>query len=275
MIETIAVGGNIVDGVADGSLILSANELSLPLEPYTSVILANGKQSILTTITPDLTLRKISSRKILGVKPRSAEQVFYMHYLIDNNIDMVVATGRCGTGKSILALVAAINAVIEGAGTQDTIIMAKCLSEVGKYRLGTVPGNLREKMDPYVGSYKAGLHKILGKDFDIELYEMKGILQFVPINVLRGWSIENSIVIIDEAQNLSKMELRTLCTRIGENSRLFMLGDVTQSDESDGGYALRTVAQHEAILQSSFCATVELIKNERSKLSLLLDNVLS
>jgi len=270
----------IIDSVINPEQTVLAADLDIVDGAHTVLVLKNGSQSILVQVSKDMTLEIVNSKYLnaYGVKPRSAEQVAYMHYLMNDAIPLVVAVGRAGTGKTFLSMAVALDKVLNAQGPQDTIVLCKGLSEIGPHRIGTVPGDIRDKLEPYIEAYKFCMKKLLG-GYDsgavISRYEEREVIQYKPINVLRGITLENAIVIIDEAQNLDIDTVRALGTRIGQGSRLFLLGDLTQTDEELNNSGLECLMTHPQIKQSPLSAAIELVRNERSPLSELLDKILS
>ena len=188
---------------------------------------------------------------------------------------MVIATGPAGTVKTLLAVSAALEIVIN-KGPQSRVIMCKSLSEIGPHRMGALPGGLKEKIHPYVACYEGAIDEYLGdcQQGMIHAMESKGIIEYRPINILRGTSIKDAIIILDEAQNINKHDMSAICTRVGENSRMFLLGDTKQSDEKYKVNGLTILTNSELIKKSTLVAHSNLIINQRSELSKLLDNAL-
>lgn len=275
LIEKVPMNKSEMDTIASGEE-LDIKQFGLPAEPHLPLILKNGSQSLLATITPNFTIKKLPKSQSIGdISPRSAEQHFYLNYLMDDSIKLVHSSGPPGTGKTFLALAAAIHLAVDKFGPQREVIMTKVLSEPGKHRIGTVPGGIREKMEPYIQSYIYALRKIIGKQGSVQLLEAREQIQFMPLNVMKGISIENAIVILDEAQNLNETDLAVIGTRLGENTRFFMLGDITQSDEKCYGSGMTKLMNDIEVIESPFTASIELRKNERSELSDLIHRALN
>lgn len=140
--------------------------------------------------------------------------------------EIVVAIGPAGTGKTYCAIATALSLLNSG---YDNIILVKSVTTLPGEEIGFLKGGISEKMEPFMMSFTWNIDKIAGKDASKNLLE-KGILQVLPIAYIRGLSIDNSIVIIDESQNLSKHSFKTIMTRIGTNSKYIFLGDVEQID---------------------------------------------
>jgi len=277
---TLHTSSETIDSILDSNLTITTADLGCTLGPNTIFVLKNGSQSIVAQVQRDKSIKQVSSKHLeaFGIKPRSAEQIAYMSYLMNDQIPLVVATGIAGSGKSLLAIAVALEKVIHEHGQQDKIILCKSLSEIGPHRLGIMPGGMMDKLEPYIDNYRFCLRKLFGQregDFMMNKYEEQGTIIYKPINTLRGISIENTIVIIDEAQNLDSSVLRALGTRMGEGARLFLLGDTSQVDEKLKSSGMGRLSESEEIEQSELCSVIHLIRNERSPLSALLDKVLA
>lgn len=144
------------------------------------------------------------------------------------NKEIVVAAGPAGVGKSYVAVARAIELLQNKSNNYDKIVIASAGEGVGKDH-GYLPGTLREKMEPYMGPVISIFDKIIGKQKRMELEEAE-ILVLAPLTFVRGASIDNTILLMEEAQNTSPFELKTLLTRIGENSKFVISGDLDQSD---------------------------------------------
>ena len=186
---------------------------------------------------PLFRVRDMKKLQLAGTRPLNKEQGFAMELLSDDNIPCVTLAGRAGTGKSIIALsygVANLNSML------DKIIVLKPVVPVGR-DLGFLPGTLEEKLLPWIESFKDSLDIIFksgsevkdGFDLKEKTYDYlveNGMLEFQPLSFMRGRSIQNTLIILDEAQNCSVHEIKTLLTRVGEGSKLIALGDVEQID---------------------------------------------
>ena len=187
-------------------------------------------------------LKRIPSKEtfdMAGIKPLNKEQAFAMELLKKENITCVSLTGRAGTGKSIVTLSYAIDCLNKEKFEKITIL--KPIIPVGK-ELGFLPGSLEEKLEPWIESFKDSLdvifksEKLISKDsksFKEKAYDYlieTGKIEFKPLTFIRGRSIQNTLIILDEAQNTSLHEMKTLLTRIGEGSKVITLGDIEQID---------------------------------------------
>jgi phosphate starvation-inducible PhoH-like protein len=142
--------------------------------------------------------------------------------------EIIIASGPAGVGKSYVSVARAIELLQNKTSPYKTIIISTPAEEVGE-NLGYLPGNLREKMDPFLASTLDIFDKIIGKKKRLELEESE-IIQIQPLGFIRGKSIDNTILLMEEAQNMSTNQMKTLLTRIGENTKFIISGDLDQSD---------------------------------------------
>ncbi len=159
-----------------------------------------------------------------GIAPRSPNQRRYIEAL--ESFDMVFAIGPGGTGKTYLAVAMAVSALI--SKQVNRIILARPAVEAGE-RLGFLPGTLQEKVDPYMRPLYDALHDLLEAD-KLERFLEKGIIEVAPLAFMRGRTLNDSFVILDEAQNTTSEQMKMFLTRLGYNSKAVITGDVTQID---------------------------------------------
>jgi phosphate starvation-inducible PhoH-like protein len=192
-----------------------------------------NKKRILTTTetTKPLSKKEIIS-ELIKRKPKnkflSNNQKEYYDMLINNQI--TICSGPAGTGKSYMAIKAAIDLLVDPETPYEKIMIVRPSVESSSSPLGSLPGDLREKMGPYVYSSLSLLHKIVGKDVTEKL-ETLGFLEIMSLSFLRGFNADNIIVILEESQNATPTEMKMLLTRIGFNAKFFISGDVEQSDK--------------------------------------------
>lgn len=210
------------------------------------VILKCGQASALAKAIDSDTLVKLqhTTRKGFsceGIKPRSAEQTFAMELLLDPKIDLVTITGFAGTGKTLLAVATAMYNLHNNI--YNKIIISRPMESSSK-DIGFLPGSLEEKMAPWVQPIFDNLEAIYGKKGKLYIDQMiqKGQLEIEALTFIRGRTLPNTIFIVDEAQNISYDEAKAIISRMGENSKLILLGDLEQIDspklnESNSGLA--------------------------------------
>ena len=155
---------------------------------------------------------------------KTLNQVNYINLINDN--DIVFSTGKAGSGKTFLAIVLAVKMLKEGKIKR--IILTRPAVEAGE-SLGFLPGDLKEKIDPYLRPLYDGLYECLGREIVNELIE-KGTIEIAPLAYMRGRTLDNSCIILDEAQNTTKMQMKMILSRLGYNSKMIITGDITQID---------------------------------------------
>src|SRR6056300_1807929 len=174
--------------------------------------------------------RKEIIREIVGKTPRkkflSESQKEYYDILTNNEI--TICTGPAGVGKSYVAMSAAVQLLLDDSNSYEKIIIVRPAVEAEE-KLGSLPGNLEEKLDPYIFPSYYLLNKIIGKETREKLKD-HDIIEVFALAYMRGMNIDNSILIFDEAQNCTPKQMKLLLTRIGFNSKFFISGDLEQTD---------------------------------------------
>lgn len=220
-----------------------------------------------------LVLIRDKELRAFGVKPKNKEQTMAMAGLLDDDIKLCTLTGKAGTGKTLCTIAAALQKIDEKK--YDRIIITRPMSQVGKYDLGALPGDVDEKFGPYLENYISNIQQLGGnnkhttKDI-IAMYKMEAM----PMQLIRGASWVNAFIIADEVQVLDKHEMLTLGTRVGEGSKLVVMGDLDQRDEDIAKTAtgLYHIINSRKIKESPLTSHIELIKSERSALAELFTN---
>jgi PhoH-like ATPase len=236
----------------------------------------NESRTALTRfVGPNEPLRKIVKRQTsYGITPRNKEQNFAMDLLFDNSLPVVSLIGSAGTGKTLCALSAGLEQVL---GTEDytRLIVSRPIQPLGK-EIGFLPGTMEEKMAPWLSPIQDNLQFLMGNDkLMLQEYLDRGIIEMEAITYIRGRSISKAFIIIDEAQNLTRHELKTIITRVGEDSKLILTGDIEQIDnvyvdETSNGltYAVEKFKEH------SLAGHVTFRKGERSAIATLAAKIL-
>jgi PhoH-like ATPase len=204
-----------------------------------------------------------------GVSPRNKEQKCGMDLLMDDDIPFVSMIGRAGSGKTLMAMAAGLEQVLGlEKGRYNRIIVSRPVQPLGK-DIGFLPGTMEEKMAPWMKPIFDNMQFIMGSDRTmLDLYLEKGIIEIDAITYIRGRSISDAYLIIDEAQNLTAHEVKTILTRVGENTKIVLTGDIEQIDnvytnETSNGltYAI------EKFKESTLSGHMTFKKGERSKLA--------
>jgi PhoH-like ATPase len=207
-----------------------------------------------------------------GAKGRSAEQRFALAQLLDDNVGIVSLGGPGGTGKSLLALAAAMESVVE-RHTHSKILVFRPLYAVGGQELGHLPGTQEEKLSPWAAATFDALSAFCSKNAMTEIIE-RDIIEVLPLTHIRGRTFNDAIVIIDEAQNLEWNVLLTALSRAGENTRVFLTHDVAQRDNLHVGRHDGIAAVVERLKGEPLFAHVTLHKSERSEIAALVTRMM-
>jgi len=214
---------------------------------------------------------------VWGVKPRNKEQSFSLDLLMDPSIHVVTLVGKAGSGKTLLAIAAGLAQVVEGdkLSRYKRLIVSRPIQPLGK-DIGYLPGTMEEKMTPWLAPIQDNLRFLMGNDKEtLRMYVSQGTIEIEALTYIRGRSISNAFIIIDEAQNLTAHELKTIITRVGENTKVVLTGDIDQIDnvyvdETSNGLAYAV----EKFKSYDLSGHVTLIKGERSKVATLASKIL-
>jgi len=233
----------------------------------------NDKNTILGRVSADANLiERIYAQEVSGIKSRNREQVFAIDALMNDQITTVVLSGRAGTGKTLLVLAATLELI--QARKYRKVIITRPMSYVGKYSLGALPGDAEEKFSPYLLNYTTNMEELIGKSLVLDLMKQYKF-EIVPLQLLRGASFNKCLVIADEMQVCDHMEILTVGTRIGEGSKLVIMGDLNQRDENiakekTGIYKL---FNDQVAKKSPLLAAIELQRCERSATAMLFSEI--
>jgi PhoH-like ATPase len=255
---------------AQGSLEL---EEARDLPCHTGVVLLSGKSSALGRVTPTKELKLVKAdRDAFGIHGRSAEQRMALDLLLDTSIGIISLGGRAGTGKSALALCAGLEAVLE-RHQHSKVVVFRPLYAVGGQELGYLPGTEGEKMAPWAQAVFDTLGSVTSKVVIDEVVE-RGLLEVLPLTHIRGRSLHDAFVIVDEAQSLERNVLLTVLSRIGQDSRVVLTHDVAQRDNLRVGRHDGVVAVVEKLKGHPLFAHVTLHRSERSPIAALITDML-
>jgi PhoH-like ATPase len=205
-------------------------------EPYNNhyFIIKNHRSSTLAYFNPETkNLERVEKRLAYGIKPRNAEQTFAMHALFNNNIKLVTIQGVAGTGKTLIALAAAL----EQRSNFRQIYLARPIVPLNNKDIGFLPGDIKAKINPYMEPLWDNL-KVIQNQYSENSKEYQKVKELVdneklmvtPLAYIRGRSLANIIFIVDEAQNLTPLEVKTIITRAGEGTKIIFTGDINQID---------------------------------------------
>ena len=255
----------------------SAKVLDLPeardLPCNTGVALHAGSQSALGRIRDDKRIHLVRGElSLFDVVGRSAEQRIALDVLADPSVGIVSLGGNAGTGKSVLALAAGLDAVLE-RGTHKRILVFRPLFAVGGQDLGFLPGDKDEKMGPWAAAVHDALESIAGPEVVEEVFA-RDLLEVLPLTHIRGRSLTDTFVIIDEAQNLERPVLLTALSRLGEGSRVVLTHDVAQRDNLRVGRHDGVASVIDAMKGHPLFAHVTFTRSERSAVAALVTSLL-
>lgn len=252
--------------------LLSGDELA-EQPVHTGVILTSARGSALGTVSSDGKLRVIrTDREIFGVRGRSAEQRVAIEHLMNDEIGILSLGGRAGTGKSALALAAGLELTLEQRKYRK-IMVFRPLYAVGGQQLGYLPGSEAEKMDPWGQAVFDTLSAVVSQEVTDEVAS-RGLLEILPLTHIRGRTLHDAFVIVDEAQSLERNVLLTVLSRVGQNAKVILTHDIAQRDNLRVGRHDGVVAVIEKLKNHKLFAHVTLTKSERSEISDLVTSML-
>ncbi|MBD8389260.1 PhoH family protein [Dysgonomonas sp. BGC7] len=247
-------------------------DLDMAVTANECFVMKNGKKSVLTRYNPFTNkISRIEKQICYGIQPRNAEQSFAIEVLMDPEIKLVAITGKAGTGKTLLALAAAL----KQSENFEQILLARPIVALGNKELGFLPGDEKQKIAPYMQPLFDNLSVIKthipyggAESRNIEEMQKSKKLEIEALAYIRGRSLSEMICIIDEAQNLTPHEIKTIITRAGEGTKMIFTGDLQQIDspyldaQSNGlAYVIDKMTGQDLF------AHVNLVKGERSRLS--------
>lgn len=242
-------------------------------------IIKSNQSSLLAYYNPfALTVDRVEKQFVYGIKPKNAEQAFAIHALLNDDIKLITLTGVAGTGKTLLALASAL----EQKNKYQQIILARPIVPLSNKEIGFLPGNATEKVNPYMAPLFDNLNFIKNqyretekKHQQINDLQEDGKIIITPLAFIRGRSISDAIFIIDEAQNLTPHEVKTIITRAGQNTKIIFTGDVQQIDSpflDEHSNGLSYII--DKLKGEKLYAHIMLEKGERSELANLANDLL-
>ncbi len=270
-IAEIALGSDDVQALYDDESLKTPLVEDLPVN--TGVVISSERGSALGRVVGKSTITLVrGDRDIFGLHGRSAEQRLAIDVLLDNNVGIVSLGGRAGTGKSALAMCAGLEAVLE-RNLHRKIMVFRPLYAVGGQELGYLPGDQGEKMNPWAEATFDTLSSVVSQNVVNEVME-RGILEVLPLTHIRGRSLHDAFVIVDEAQSLERNVLLTVLSRIGQNSRVVLTHDVAQRDNLRVGRHDGVASVIEALKGQQLFAHLTLTRSERSPIAALVTDLL-
>ncbi|MEV0461322.1 PhoH family protein [Nocardia tengchongensis] len=240
---------------------------------HTGIRMVSPRGSALARVTPDKRLQLVrGDREAFGLHGRSAEQRIALDLLLDETVGIVSLGGRAGTGKSALALTAGLEAVLERR-THRKVVVFRPLYAVGGQELGYLPGSEADKMGPWAQAVFDTLEGLASPEV-MEEVQARGMLEVLPLTHIRGRSLHDSFVIVDEAQSLERNVLLTVLSRLGSGSRVVLTHDVAQRDNLRVGRHDGVAAVIEKLKGHPLFAHVTLTRSERSPIAALVTEML-
>ncbi|UPO77568.1 PhoH family protein [Arthrobacter sp. Helios] len=270
MVE-LEVGDAEVNALYDHEPVFLPEAAELPVN--TGLVLLAGRSSALGRLGADKQVRLVrGDRDVFGLHGRSAEQRLAIDLLMDPEVGIVSLGGRAGTGKSALALCAGLEAVLERREHRKVVVF-RPLYAVGGQELGYLPGSEAEKMGPWGQAVFDTLEALVSREVVEEVLD-RGMLEVLPLTHIRGRSLHDSFVIVDEAQSLEKNVLLTVLSRIGQNSKVVLTHDVAQRDNLRVGRHDGIAAVVETLKGHPLFGHMTLTRSERSPIAALVTELL-
>ena len=270
-ITELTVGSNTIDDLYSSDR--ADHEAAHELPVHTGVVLHSERGSALARVSIDRQLQLVrGDRSAFGLHGRSAEQRIALDLLLDDGVGIVSLGGRAGTGKSALALCAGLEAVMEKR-IHKKVLIFRPLYPVGGQELGYLPGSEGEKMSPWAQAVFDTLSALVSQAVIDEIVD-RGLIEVLPLTHIRGRSLHDSFVIVDEAQSLERGVLLTVLSRIGAGSRVVLTHDVAQRDNLRVGRHDGVVAVVETLKGHPLFAHITLTRSERSPIAALVTEML-
>ncbi len=267
----LSIGSPSIDELYEDGVIDLDEARELPC--HNGLVLVGESSTALGRVGPDKRVHLVrGDREAFGIHGRSAEQRIALDLLLDPEIGIVSLGGRAGTGKSALALCAGLEAVLE-RGQHQKVVVFRPLFAVGGQELGYLPGSENEKMSPWGQAVFDTLGAITSPQV-VEEVLGRGMLEVLPLTHIRGRSLHDAFVIVDEAQSLERNVLLTVLSRIGQNSKVVLTHDVAQRDNLRVGRHDGIVAVVEKLRGHPLFAHVTLTRSERSEIAALVTDLL-
>jgi PhoH-like ATPase len=267
----LTLPGEEIDELFANETVFVPDAAQMPV--HTGLVLHSEKGRALGRVTPEGQIKLVrGDREAFGIKGRSAEQRIALDMLLDPEVGIISMGGRAGTGKSALALCAGLEAVLERRQHRKVMVF-RPLYAVGGQDLGYLPGTEAEKMNPWAQAVFDTLSAVTSREVIEEVVE-RGMLEVLPLTHIRGRSLHDAFVIVDEAQSLERNVLLTVLSRIGSGSRVVLTHDVAQRDNLRVGRYDGVVAVVEKLKGHPLFSHITLSRSERSPIAALVTEML-
>jgi len=282
--KEILVAQEEIDQFYSGDDFVLEEKASENLQPNEFIMLSsniNEKSTALARFvekgSPLAPIRNTNSNNsnVWGVRPKNKEQSYALDLLLDPSIPIITLVGKAGCGKTLLAIAAGLEQTIGESKHYDRMVVSRPVEPMGR-DIGFLPGTIEEKMAPWLAPIQDNLEFLMGNEKEtLDMYIEAGKIQVEALTYIRGRSIANSYIIIDEAQNLTSHELKTIITRVGEGTKIILTGDVEQIDnayvdETSNGLAYAV----EKFKPYNLSGHVTLLTGERSLVATLASKIL-
>ncbi len=273
-LSKILVDEQIIDKFYSGDDVFLNQEDHPILYPNQFIMLisnSNDKKTALARFVEFcLPLNKVTkiSAGVWKTQPRNKEQQFALDLLMDPKIPVVTLVGRAGSGKTLLALASGLEQTFGSESLYKKIVVTKPVEPVGK-DIGFLPGSMEDKMLPWLAPIQDNLQFLMGDDKStLELYMEKGQIEVEAMTFIRGRSISNAFIVIDEVQNMTQHEIKTVLTRVGEGTKIVLTGDIEQIDNvyidaTNNGLSYVV----ERLKEETISGHITLLRGERSKVA--------
>ena len=270
--ENILVDEQQIDSFYEGSEVFLGEEHNLYSNQFIMLISSSNekKTALARFINHETPLQRIikNNKKIWALNARNKEQQFALDLLMDPSIPVVSLVGKAGSGKTLLALASGLEQTLGEQSRYKKIVVTKPVEPVGK-DIGFLPGSLEEKMLPWLAPIQDNLQFLMGDDrMTLDMYVDNGRIEIEAMTFIRGRSISNAFIVIDEVQNMTQHEIKTILTRVGEGTKIVLTGDIEQIDNvyidaTNNGLSYVV----ERLKKESIAGHITLMKGERSKVA--------
>ena len=264
----ILVDEQMVDDFYDGKPVILEQPGLHPNQFVMLVSNSNHKKAALARYSnQEQPLKRVQQVNAWDTRPRNKEQQYALNLLMDPDVPVVSLIGKAGSGKTLLALAAGLEQTL-GTSIYKKMVVTKPVEPVGK-DIGFLPGTLEEKMLPWLAPIQDNLQFLMGDDkMTLDMYHEKGQIEVEAMTFIRGRSISNAFIVIDEVQNMTQHEIKTVLTRVGEGTKIVLTGDIEQIDNvyidaTNNGLSYVV----ERLKDESITGHVTLMKGERSKVA--------
>lgn len=275
-VQNIEVDDNVIDCLyRSGKVELSSEKL---YENEFVNLYCGNKKALARYAKGFLNYIKKEELEVFGITPKNSEQALAISGLMNPKIELVTIAGKAGTGKTLITVAAALEQILEKDSLKDKIYYTRQTISVGNREIGFLPGDVDEKLLPFMQALYDNLDvigTIKNKQTKIDNMLKSGKIIIEPLSLIRGRSLVNAFFIVDEAQNLTAQEIKTIVTRAGQNTKMIFIGDITQIDHpylDVGSNGLSYLI--EKMKGQEFYAHVNLKKGERSRLAEISSNIL-